>query len=1798
MNVLEMKVVNTQGNSMNTLFRALTLALVVGLGASCDDDSPRPNPNPNNITTPDTGVDMESDVDVDAGDTGTDTGEEDMDPDMPRDCDDECTVGQQVCDGDGGFRICGQFDLDACVEFSQVINCAVGESCQVDRCVPPCRDECPGGSTLCLSETSVGTCGNFDADACLEAGGAVSCDPGERCEQGACVDENVACADECTTGGSVCFGDSVRACGQYDSDACLDLGPPSPCGTGESCSQGQCVPSCTDACADGAVECSGNGVRTCELAGNGCLAWSPVTACGTGESCSNGVCSATCADECAVSNQSVCSPDNTGVSLCGQFDADTCLDRSTPVPCPVGYGCQDGACVATCTDACTQGASQCQGNSIETCGNYDADPCLEWGGAVACPGNATCTNNACDIPCTNECTTNGAVECSGNGVRSCGQFDLDSCLEWSTVTACQSYEVCAVGVCELGPTPAVILINELLYDSVGTDSAAGNMIFLELWGPAGQSLDGYSVVAVNGSGGADYTTISLTGEVVGGDGYFVIAHPNAAPEVLNVADLTDSRIDFQNGPDSVQVRWRGRVVDALGYGNFTASDVFAGEGSPAPQTPAGQSLSRNATHSDTNNNAADFTVQAPSPRASVVVCMDDCTTGQTRCDGVQIQTCGNFDMDACLEFGPSVACSGTQTCQGTTCQDPCTDECSAQGATQCSGTQVRTCGNFDADSCLEWSTAANCPGTQVCTINSCQDPTAPEVVLISPQGTIQTTQGNVHRILVDATPYSGRQISAVRYYANGVLLGSTTATPHEYFYTVPANHPTNSQIVIQAQATDSVGINGSSAFAYLDVRNDAPVASFTATITNTTTVTVDASSSSDTETATNALEVCWDWNNDGTCDTPFSTTLIRSHDFGASGNYTIRMVVRDAVGQTSSTTRPVSFADVQYIGGQDVTTTLWYGTIIVTGNIRVPAGNTLTIAPGTDVLFVYADVVSPTNIGDYRITVDGALVVNGTAAEPVVFSGQDTVAKRPGGWDRIILNGPGSTIDHAVIEYAAIGLEVRNNAAITNTEIRKTTGNCVTLNNGDNASFTDVLVRECGGHGFDVTGGSNPVTMIDVTSQQNGLNGMNIVGSSLVTATTSAFDTNTGEGVRINASTLNLADSVVELNAGRGLYFEDNSGGQVTRNQIRSNGKEGLGLVAGTTQTPNPIVTLNNIYSNSTVGTVLHTEASTSSVLTASVTTGTSTSSAYTAPAGSTIRRVFVNYSESDSSSGSTRVQGFILNGANSSVLQTFTTGFTGWVILPANISSLRVRVEDTNWSSSTDTITISRSELVSSGDADVMAAVNSTVDLRKNYLGTWPNVMTRVSEASAVTLNVQGFVGAPFTSAWDTTIYKSGDETGTWSDTIYVTGNVTIPSGQALNVSPGTQILFVNHDQNSNMVGDFGITATGQFNLNGAVGNEILVAGYGPSDVDMFNTISLNGTAANASTWNDVTLRNARNGVTIVGSSSLTRVFVTTVGLDGFVLTSGSPQLTRVTVDGAGRYGLNMNTASPVLSRLTVRNSLSHGLNYNAGSGGSLEDSTIRDNNGNGIHILNASPAISYNLITYNAGVGIRVEGTSTSQGSYNVIKFNDDAGIALASTTTQHPAPVFNYSNIYGNAVLGSTVAYIHDPRTTLVASVTTGTSTSTTYTVPGGLQARMVRVVYSESDSSSGSTRVRGFILDTANNVLHTLNTSFTGWLVIPAGISGLRVRVEDSNWSSNTDTITVTDLLTSETTLATPYELVSTTISGTSNAKFNYWTPTIGEVPTKIYQSRNGSVDFTGFTGAEYPSGVVTQVGPRP
>ncbi|HEU4628783.1 MAG TPA: DNA/RNA non-specific endonuclease [Gemmatimonadaceae bacterium] len=164
--------------------------------------------------------------------------------------------------------------------------------------------------------------------------------------------------------------------------------------------------------------------------------------------------------------------------------------------------------------------------------------------------------------------------------------------------------------------PAV-RINELHYDDDGTD--AGERI--EISGPAGMDLTGWSVVLYNGNGGTAYGTRTLSGTVpasCGTRGVVVLAYPsngiqNGSPDGLALVDAGGSVVEF--------LSYEGAFTAVGGPADgMQSTDIGVAENGE----PDGQSLQRTdggagwvgprAETFDACNGVAD-----PAPVASVVV---------------------------------------------------------------------------------------------------------------------------------------------------------------------------------------------------------------------------------------------------------------------------------------------------------------------------------------------------------------------------------------------------------------------------------------------------------------------------------------------------------------------------------------------------------------------------------------------------------------------------------------------------------------------------------------------------------------------------------------------------------------------------------------------------------------------------------------------------------------------------------------------------------------------------------------------------------------------------------------------------------------------------------------------------------------------------------------------------------------------------------------------------------------------------------------------------------------------------
>ncbi|MGE3843953.1 MAG: ExeM/NucH family extracellular endonuclease, partial [Vicinamibacterales bacterium] len=169
----------------------------------------------------------------------------------------------------------------------------------------------------------------------------------------------------------------------------------------------------------------------------------------------------------------------------------------------------------------------------------------------------------------------------------------------------------------LGTTP--VIINEIDYDQVGTDSAE----YLELKNISGSAvnLDNYTVQLINGSGTTVYDTIELPNVTLGAGDYYVICADAADVPNCDLDDGPDT--DFiQNGsPDAVGLRLSGVLVDAVSYEGNTGAPYTEGTGTPAATASDSNSvafigLSRFPDGADTNDNSADVSIRCITPGAA------------------------------------------------------------------------------------------------------------------------------------------------------------------------------------------------------------------------------------------------------------------------------------------------------------------------------------------------------------------------------------------------------------------------------------------------------------------------------------------------------------------------------------------------------------------------------------------------------------------------------------------------------------------------------------------------------------------------------------------------------------------------------------------------------------------------------------------------------------------------------------------------------------------------------------------------------------------------------------------------------------------------------------------------------------------------------------------------------------------------------------------------------------------------------------------------------------------------------
>lgn len=334
-------------------------------------------------------------------------------------------------------------------------HCGYGKVCADGTCVNGCQDEndCPRGQV----------CQSVGQGFCVECFNDSHCTGGKICVQNRCGSEpGCTLHSDCPTG-EYCHP-NLRTCTAMPSGGCqknedcllysmgLQMCDPLTRRCIESCiSQEICLPLVSGTrwlCVEGGCyECT----RDAQCIGVAC---DP----------SNWLCRDCTSRSDCLNSAHYCNTENGNCYECLQHshcgnkycksDSRKCVECLQNSHCtnPGKPLCgKDNTCIAPCTDLCTEGSIRCNPDDHEypicyfRCGDYDNDPCLEWGTVCqSCGSVASCQNNQC--VCAHECSTSDPRYCDAQNPNKLHYCYTDSydCRVWTSTTC---YYGCSNGQC-------------------------------------------------------------------------------------------------------------------------------------------------------------------------------------------------------------------------------------------------------------------------------------------------------------------------------------------------------------------------------------------------------------------------------------------------------------------------------------------------------------------------------------------------------------------------------------------------------------------------------------------------------------------------------------------------------------------------------------------------------------------------------------------------------------------------------------------------------------------------------------------------------------------------------------------------------------------------------------------------------------------------------------------------------------------------------------------------------------------------------------------------------------------------------------------------------------------------------------------------------------------------------------------------------------------------------------------------------------------------------------------------------
>jgi len=269
--------------------------------------------------------------------------------------------------------------------------------------------------------------------------------------------------------------------------------------------------------------------------------------------------------------------------------------------------------------------------------------------------------------------------------------------------------------------------------------------------------------------------------------------------------------------------------------------------------------------------------------------------------------------------------------------------------------------------------------------------------------------------------------------------------------------------------------------------------------------------------------------------------------------------------------------------------TLWSGEVLIDGIVTIAPEVTLTIAPGTIVRFTRFDS-NADDIGEHELFIQGRLLAQGRAGEPIRFTSMETVP-RAGDWGAInmMASQAENVLEHCEVEYAYRGFHAhfararlqdstfrynRRGAQFQESDVTIT--DCRFIDNLNGLQFRDSTVTlqdsTVQGSYWGVRSVYSTVTMNGNRIEGNRVNGVNFRDST-VTLSANRMSGNR-RGLYLQRSNGRIDGNDLSDNSEYGLFLED-AEVVVDGNRIRGNGRGGVRLLNGT-----PVLTSNDLSGN------------------------------------------------------------------------------------------------------------------------------------------------------------------------------------------------------------------------------------------------------------------------------------------------------------------------------------------------------------------------------------------------------------------------------------------------------------------------------------------------------------------------------------------------------------------------------------------------------------------------------------------